>query len=298
MKNLYSKSETKIGYSFFLPAFIVLCIFLLWPCLQLLILSFTKTNMLRPDQAGKFIGLRNYINLYKNAEFWTAGYRSLVFTAIATVVSIVLSYLIASLVNFDFRGKSLVYAGLFLPWVISDVITAFIFRWSYDMTYGIVNYLLSETLHILSGPIPWLGRMDTAMPAVIIANVWRLMPFSTMVIIAALKQVPAGLLEAARMDGASNFRVHTKVIIPSIKAPLAVLYILRIGALFRSFDIIWLLTKGGPGNATNVLPIYYYRTAFEGMSLGSGAAIAVHILLFVIVCYYIIFRLFGKEAFS
>ncbi len=292
------KSETKLGLAFFLPAFIVLGIFLLWPCLQVIILSFTKTNLLQPDRAGRFIALQNYRWLYQDTGFWIACYRSLVFTFFSTVLSIFLSYCIAALVNFDFRGKSIVYAGLFLPWVISDVITAFVFRWNYDMTYGIFNYLLVNILHLLPEPISWLGSPDTALGAVIFASVWRFMPFSTLVILAALKQVSEELTEAARLDGVSTWGLHTKIIIPSIKAPLVVLFTLRVGALFRSFDLVWLLTKGGPGDATNVLPILYYRTAFQGMDLGLATAVAVHIFLFVGLIYFIIYKAFGKEAFS
>lgn len=290
--------EFRLGLLFFLPAFSLLCLLLLWPCLQVLGLSFTRTNLLRPDRAGTFVGISNYFWLYTHAEFWISVARSLVLTFSTTIVSITLSYVVAALLMREFRAKSVLYAALFLPWVISDVITAFIFRWNYDMTFGIVNYVLVDLLHVLRAPISWLGTSETAMPAVVVALVWRFMPFSTLVLLAAMKQIPESLFDAARIDGASLLALHTRVIIPAIKAPLVILTTLRIGALFRSFDLTWLLTKGGPGDATNVLPIYYYRMAFEGMDIGKGAAIAVHIFIFVFAVYYLIYRLFGKEAFS
>lgn len=293
-----SRSEAKMGLYFFLPAFIVLCVFLLWPCLQVVLFSFTKMNLLQPDQMGRIVGFRNYLSLYQNSDFWISGYRSLIFTVASTLISILLSYLIASFVNFEFKGKSLVYVGLFLPWVISDVVTAFVFRWNFDMNFGIINYILVDLLHLLHEPVSWLGSPHTALPAVIFATIWRFMPFSTLVIIAALKQVSGDLTEAAKLDGASLWKMHTHVIIPAIKAPLVVLFILRVGALFRSFDLIWLLTKGGPGDATNVLPILYYRTAFQGMDLGMATTVAVHIFLFVLIIYLGIFKLFGREAFT
>ena len=292
------RTEIRLGLLFFLPAFVLLCGLLLWPCLQIIWLSFTKTNLLRPDRTGVFTGIDNYLWLYRHSEFWISVSRSLVLTVFTTVVSIGLSYMIAVLLNRDFRGRPLIYVALFLPWVISDVITAFIFRWNYDMTYGIVNYVLVDTLHILSTPVSWLGTSETAMPAVVVALVWRFMPFSTLVILAAMKQVPDALIDAARIDGTSPLALHTRVIIPSIKAPLVILTTLRIGAIFRSFDLTWLLTKGGPGDATDILPIYYYRMAFEGMEVGKGAAVAVHIFAFVFLVYYMIYCFFGKEAFS
>jgi multiple sugar transport system permease protein len=247
---------------------------------------------------GQFAGLANYAWLYEQEAFWVSLFRSLVLTFSSTVASISLSYCIACLIDFEFKGKSIVYAALFLPWVISDVVTAFVFRWNYDMTYGVVNYVLVDLLHLLRAPVSWLGTHYTAMPALIVATVWRFLPFSTLVIIAALKQVPATLIDAARIDGASTVKMHTRVIIPVIKAPLIILLTLRIGALFRSFDLTWLLTKGGPGDATDILPILYYRTAFEGMDMGKGAAVAVHIFLLVYLIYFVLYSLFGKEAFS
>jgi multiple sugar transport system permease protein len=288
----------RLGLIFFLPAFLLLCALLLWPCLQVVWLSFTKTSLLRPERTGAFAGIGNYLWLYAHAEFWIAVTRSVVLTVSTTVVSIALSYVIAVFLNRDFAGKPIVYVALFLPWAISDVITAFIFRWNYDMAYGITNYVLVDVLHVLSAPVSWLGTAGTAMPAVIVALVWRFMPFSTLVILAALKQVPDVLIDAARIDGTSLLSLHTRVIIPSMKAPLVILTTLRIGAIFRSFDLTWLLTRGGPGDATNILPIFYYRMAFEGMEVGKGAAVAVHIFAFVFLVYYVIYCFFGKDAFS
>jgi hypothetical protein len=112
------------------------------------------------------------------------------------------------------------------------------------------------------------------------------------------EEVPLEITESAKVDGALPIRTHLSIIIPYLKAPLAILLTLRIGALFRSFDITWLLTKGGPGYATTTLPIQYYKTAFEAMDVGKGSAVAVHILLFVFLVYFIIYKMFGKDAFS
>lgn len=287
-----------VAYGIFIPTFFLLFCFLVWPTLQVILLSFTNSSLLRPEKGDVFNWGQNYVSLLTDSEFIGILIRSLVYTFSATAISLVLSYLTAVLVNFDFRGKGIAIALIFLPWVVSDVVVSFVFKWSYDMMYGIFNYLFYDLLHILSAPITWLGDRNTALLAVIIANVWKLLPFSTLSIIAALKQVPLELIESAKIDGASSIKTHTGVIIPYLKAPLAILLTLRIGALFRSFDITWLLTKGGPGNATTTLPIQYYKTAFEAMDVGKASAVAVHILLFVFAVYFIIYKWFGKEAFE
>ena len=281
----------------FLPALILLALFLIWPTFKVFYTSFTDSNLLRPERSGTFIGLENYARLYSDSEFIKTLGRSVIFTLLATALSLIISYLIAVLIDIDFFGKGLISALIFLPWVISDVVTSFIFRWNYDMMYGIINYFLFDIFHIIPEPIAWLGNNNTAMIAVIIANVWRLLPFSTLTIIAALKQVPTELIDSGRVDGVSWLRMHLKIIIPYLKAPLTILLTLRIGALFRSFDIIWLLTKGGPGYETTTLPIFYYKTAFEAMNIGRGAAIAVHIFIFVFLIYLLIYKSFGKDAF-
>ncbi|MEG1844371.1 MAG: sugar ABC transporter permease [Clostridia bacterium] len=286
------------AYALFIPTFCLLCLFLVWPTLNVLLISLTKSNLLRPEKGSVFNWGRNFVALFSDREFCFTVLRSLFYTFSATAVSLLLSYFTAVLVHREFRGKGLAIALLFLPWVVSDVVTSFVFKWSYDTMYGIFNYLLCDVLHVLKEPIAWLGNQHTAFPAVIVANIWKLLPFSTLSIIAALKQVPLEITESARVDGASAVRTHVSIIIPYLKAPLAILLTLRIGALFRSFDITWLLTKGGPGYATTTLPIQYYKTAFEAMDVGKGSAVAVVILLFVFLVYFGIYKSFGKDAFS
>lgn len=287
-----------VAYGLFIPTFILLCLFLVWPTVNVIMLSFTKSNLLRPEKGSVFNWGQNFVTLLKDREFCYTIIRSLVYTFSATAISLVLSYLTAVLVNHEFGGKGVVIALLFLPWVVSDVVTSFVFKWSYDTMYGIINYLLFDVMHILKSPIAWLGNQHTALPAVIVANIWKLLPFSTLNIIAALKQVPTEITESAKVDGATPIRTHLSIIIPYLKAPLAILLTLRIGALFRSFDITWLLTKGGPGYATTTLPIQYYKTAFEAMDVGKGSAVAVFILAFVFLVYFVIYKSFGKDAFS
>ena len=292
------QKDARFAYLVFSPAFALLIAFLIWPTLRVFLLSFTDSNLLRPKANKQFNWFKNYLWLFSNKEFLLTMFRSTIFTISATIISLVISYLIAVLIHVEFIGKGLVTALLFLPWVISDVVTAFVFKWNYDLMYGIINYFLFDLLHILSEPIAWLGNRYSSFPSVIIANIWRLLPFSTLTIIAALQQVPQEIIDSAKVDGSGPIRMHLKIIIPYLKAPLTILLTLRIGALFRSFDIIWLLTKGGPGYSTTTLPVMYYKTAFEAMDIGQGAAIAVHIFLFVFLVYLFIYRTLGKDAFN
>lgn len=288
------QKKALFGFLLLLPALILLGFLFINPLIDLVRTSLTNRNLLKP-KSGKFIGLENYSWLFGDENFWSALNKSLIYTACVTLLSIGISLFVAQLMNFEFFGKRVYFALILLPWVTSYMASAFIFTLLYDYSYGVFNFFLSDLMHISSRQ-NWLGDLNTVMGSVITVAVWHFLPFSILVLTNAMKQVPADLYESARIDGASGGRLFWNITLPSIKPSLITLLIVRIAAVFKSFDSIFLLTRGGPGNATKTLPLYYYEVSFNSYRVGKGAAIGVVLILIVLLIYFVVIKLFGEDA--
>lgn len=288
------KKNNAWGYGLILPALLVLAMLFVRPAIDLVTTSLTNQNLLRPDRL-QFIGLRNYIQMFQNPDFWNAFSNSMVFTVSVTAFSIVISILIAVLMNHEFFLKRFLFALLLLPWVTSFMSSAFAFTLMYDYAYGVINYLISDVLHIAKAQ-NWLGQLNTAMAAVVIVSIWHFLPFSILVLSNALKQIPEELIESACIDGANGLHIFWSIKLPLMKPALITLLIVRFAAAFKMFDSIFLLTKGGPGDATTTLPLWYYNMGFQAFRSGMGAAIGVTLIIIVLAIYFIVIKMFGEDA--
>ena len=276
------KKDAIFGWGLLTPALLILALLFIRPMAELVLTSLTNKNLLRPDRLD-FVGLQNYIQMFQNRDFQNALGRSAVFTVSVTLFSILISMLIAVLMNIDFPLKRVLFALLLLPWVTSFMSSAFAFTLMYDYSYGVFNYLLKDVFRLAKGQ-NWLGQLNTAMPAVILVSVWHFLPFSILVLSNALKQVPDELVESARIDGANGVQVFFSVKAPLMKSAL-------IPLLF-----LFLLTKGGPGDATVTLPLWYYQMGFQAFRLGTGAAAGVVLVILELVVYFVLIKLFGEDA--
>lgn len=297
MKFLSLKKRQKdmlFGFALLVPAMIILGLLFVGPICNLIQTSLTNKNLLKP-KSGKFVGLENYLWMFGELDFWEALGRSGVFTLGVTLMSIAVGMVIALLMNFTFFGRRACFALILLPWVTSYMASAFTFTLLYDYSYGVINYLFTDVLHLFARK-NWLGDLNTVMGAVIVTSVWHFLPFTILVLTNALKQVPADLYESARIDGAGSFRLFRSITLPMIKPSLVTLLVVRIAAAFKTFDSIYLLTKGGPGNATTTLPLYYYTVSFGSYRVGKGSAIGVVLILIVLLIYFVLIKLFGEDA--
>jgi multiple sugar transport system permease protein len=288
------RREAIFGWGILFPAMVILAILFIKPLLDLLTTSLTNQNLLRPDRL-EFVGLGNYIQMFKNRDFWDSLKQSVIFTSSVTVCSIVISMLVALLMDMEFLLKRFLFALLLLPWVTSFMSSAFAFTLMYDYSYGVFNYIMSDVLHIAEAQ-NWLGQLNTAMFSVIVVSTWHFLPFSILVLSNALKQVPLELIESANMDGASGIQKFFFIKMPLMKSAIITLVIVRIAAAFKMFDSIFLLTKGGPGDATTTLPLWYYQMGFQAFRSGMGAAIGVVLVILVLIVYFILIKLFGEDA--
>jgi multiple sugar transport system permease protein len=223
-------------------------------------------------------GLSNYAALLENAEFWLTLRRSVVFAGGSVAIQLVAGTAVALLVNRSFRGSTLVRAIVMLPYLIPTAVLGFIALWMGNSQFGIINQALVSA-GLIAEKFPWFGNRDTAMAAVILTSSWKFTMFVTIMVLARLQSIPDGLYEAAEVMGATRYERFRDITLPNLKGVIFIVVLLRGVWMFNKFDIIYVLTRGGPRDATTTAPIYAYKVAFNQLSLGRAAAIST--LLFV-----------------
>lgn len=256
-------------YLFIGLAVLYLLLFAVLPLLKGLDLSFTNTRLLNPT-AGRYIGVDNYDHLLGSGAFFKSVVTTLIYTAFTVVLSLALGTVSAFVINRYFPGRTLARAVMVMPWAVPTVAVALVFRWIYNDSTGVANDA-SSALGL--GEHGWLTDPAFGMPSVVIATVWKVTPFVMLVVLAALQSVPEDLYEATRIDGADSYSTFKLVVLPFLLPTLRVVALLMTIWSFRRFEIIWLLTGGGPVDATNTIVIDVYREAFNNSQLGLAAAV-------------------------
>jgi len=229
-----------------------------------------------------FVGLKNYITLFTNPKFLASLWRSFQYTILSVVFQTLIGLGIALLFARPFRGKVFARTVVFLPYLIPTAVVGLIFSWLLSTQYGVVNQLLRQ-IGLIRFPITFFDGLKSAMYAVIGAGSWKFGMFCTLMFIARLQAIPKSLYETAQISGAGAFRCFLDVTLPHLKSTILLIALLRGILMFNKFDMIWILTKGGPLRVTETLPIFSYRLAFEERSFGLAAAASVVILLILII---------------
>jgi multiple sugar transport system permease protein len=237
--------------------------------------SFTNSSAYNAD--AQFVGLANYVAIFENPSARSALIFTIVFAVVSTLLEIVIGFALALLLNARFRLRSLARAVVLLPWAIPAIVSALGFRFIFSDSSG----LIPEALSYIGIHIDWLTDPFAAQTAVILANVWRSVPFIAFVVLAGLQGVPEELYEAARVDGAGWFRVHLQIVLPLVMPLLITMGVFMVIFQIGTFDTILGMTGGGPGSATQVIPYLAYQDAFIGLNYGRSSALAM--LLFLIV---------------
>lgn len=268
------------GYFLIIPILVWISVTLFYPLLRAIYTSFLNIEFL--GETGRFIGWDNYARLLGDKEFRLSFVRTLVWSGANVLLQIALAFFAALVLDLEFRGQKFIRNWILLPWVIPVVVLAMIFRWMLDPTLGVVNYVLQNT-NAVSSPVPFLGSVDWVMITTIFVNSWRWFPFYAVMILASLQIIPAQLYEAAKIDGASPFQQFCYITLPHIMPVLVpVILICSLWAV-NVFDMIWLLTRGGPGNATQTFPIFIYQKGFQEYRLSQAATAAVFMFIFLLV---------------
>ena len=258
-------------YLFAAPVVLYLLLFQGYPLWHELKLSFTQTSLLTPTTSN-FIGLRNYAELAARPDFWHVIWVTVLYTLVCVVFAITLGLGTALLLNRPFIGRGLARALVTIPWAAPPVAIATIFAWMLNAQYGILNHWM-KVFGLEIGYESWLDNPRLALPAILVTTIWQIFPFASVVILAALQGVSEEVREAAQIDGADRLSVFRVAAWPTIRPTVTLLALFVTIWSLRRFDLIWVMTQGGPIGATKTLVIELYTRAFVSRELGEAAAI-------------------------
>jgi multiple sugar transport system permease protein/N,N'-diacetylchitobiose transport system permease protein len=281
-----------VAAAFIAPAALVVLLVVVVPLARAAWMSLFDISLVRPGDEP-FVGLGNYIGQLTSGDFWAAVGRALWFTVISTALELGLGLALALLMDQPLRFRWLLRTLVILPWALPTIVNALMWRWIDNAEYGALNALLTQ-LGILHSYQVWLSDSDLAMWMVILADVWKMTPMVAILLLAALQSVSPELVEAAKVDGATTFQALRHVLIPLIVPVILIVLVLRTMEAFKVFDIVWIMTGGGPANATQTIAIYAYQTAYQGYDFGRGAALGYLIALAIMVLAAIYLRLLGR----
>ena len=236
-----------------------------------------------------FVGLKNYLEIFgKDARFWNALWVTVKFTSVSVVLQLVLGLAIAVYLHRDFRGRGLVRTVMLLPMVSTPAAVALIWVIMFNPSLGILNYFLAC---LGLKPLLWLGHPQTALSSLILMDTWKWTPFMVLILHAGLQSLPLTPFEAARIDGASRWQTFRYVTLPLLRPSIAVSLIFRTMDSLKTFDTIYVMTEGGPNNATEILNIYTFQTGFKYFHIGYASALAVILVLFVFAVNLLLIKL-------
>jgi len=263
-----------IPYIFVIPPFLFVAIFIAYPLGYSFFLSFSQYNYIY-DQVPKLIGLSQYINLFKaDNRFLTALFNTLVFGGVYFFSVMFFSLVIAFILNELTRGKFFFQLSTYLPIIVPLSLAGVIFVWILDPTFGIFNFLLKKLGFSQLSTINWLGNYDTALYALVVIKLWKFMGFTVVIFLAGLQSIPSSLSDAAKVDGANFFQEKLYVILPNLKEYTLIAALYSIIQAIKIFELPYVATGGGPGNATLTLYLYAWRVAFGYFKMGKASAIA------------------------
>lgn len=274
-----NKQRIRVGYLFLIPTLVVFLVLIAYPVCSTIYLSFCNYRTQTITQGATFNGVANYIKMFQDQEMWTSLLFTVKFTIISVILETILGMACALIMNRNFRGSKLVCAMILVPWCIPTVVSGLMWSYMYAESFGIINYLLS-VMHVIQDPIKWLTDGNWAFVAVIISDVWKTVPYMSLLLLSALKTISNDYIEAAAVDGAGKPRIFFSIVLPNIRPVMMVAIMFRTIQSFRVYDLIKVLTNGGPQGSTKSLTMYAMEQYFNYGNMGYGAALAV--LTFVI----------------
>jgi multiple sugar transport system permease protein len=288
-----------LPYAFILPVLLVVLVVLVYPLVRGVYLSFTHYNLLTnllTSEKPVWIGLKNYANLLSDVIFSLSLRTTVLWTLTVVSGQYVIGFVLALLLNTRFRGRGLFRSLILVPWIVPSIAAALAWIWIYDQHHGVLNVMLRQLGMLRGENIAWLGSSTwLALIAVCVAGIWKGVPFMTIVLLAGMQSIPVELYEASRIDGARLRQVVRYIIIPHLKTISAITILLSTIWTFNHFDLVYIMTKGGPAHATHILSIHTYLTAFSEFEMGYAAAIAGVLLVIMIAIMALYFWVAHRE---
>jgi len=276
-----------LGTALIAPTVLIFCAVILYPLVSAIYLSLF--SIFTPTLEGNWVGVDNYAALLASGRFWNALANTLIWTIGTLILQIVCGVGVALLLNQSIVFRSLARSLVLFPYFLSTVVAVLVWRWLFNDLYGILNHLMLAA-GLIDMPVNWLGAMPNAMISIIVVGAWKYFPFVVIAVLARLQTIPDPLYEAARIDGAGPIARFFDVTLPQLREVLIVIILLRAIWDFKEFDLIWLMTGGGPINSTQTLPLVVYQEAFGLNQMGMAAAYAVTMMVVMLAFMLIYLR--------
>lgn len=282
-----------VGYGFVAPAFIIIAVMILYPIIKSMMMSVTEWYMLSGKTGHPFVGFNNFRDVLYAGNAEKMGIMTVLYTVIGVLGKMSVGLGVALLLNGKFKGRTILRGIVVIPWAIPAVVVATVFLIALDPVFGIINNFLIS-LGIIDKGILFLSVPRLAIATVILIAVWRYFPFVTLMLLAGLQGIPKELYEVASIDGAGNIRKFIHITWPLLQPVWSIVLILQIMWTIREFDLVYLVTQGGPGSATQVIGVDIYLNAFRFLKMGTAAAESAFLTLISLVFGFLYFRAVRK----
>jgi ABC-type sugar transport system permease subunit len=289
------RRERLLSWAMITPAFIIVLTLIFIPVVRAGWMSLHIIDLKQPHLGTPFVGLGNYFDIFQDARFWASVGRTVYFMVVSISIEVVIGVAVAMLLNQQFRGRGFLRALILVPWALPITIDAIMWKWIYNPNYGALNSLLWQ-LGIIDSYKTWLSTPMTALNMVILADVWKVTPLVILLVLAALQTIPPHLYEAAVVDGAGRWYSFWHITLPLLRPTLAIVLVIRTMDAFKVFDIIYIMTRGGPSDGTKVIAYYSYLEAFSYLRFGRGAALAVFMTLAIGAMAVVYIKLISHET--
>jgi len=281
------------AFPFLFPSLLFVLVFSLYPIFESFRLSFYRLILTLPWLGQKFVGLENYGDLLTDPVALNSLMTTMIFVAVTAVSEVMLGLGMALILNESFRGRGLLRAIVLIPWAIPTVVSSQMWRFIFNDRYGLFNFLLfGEKTSLYLAP---LADPQLALMAIMTADIWKTSSFAALIILAGLQIIPDELYEAASIDGATAWQKFRHITLPLVKPALLLALLFRTIDAFRVFDLVFVMTQGGPADTTNVLQFYGYKKSFAEGMIGYGSAISVGVFLFSLMLSLVYIRLIGAR---
>ncbi len=280
--------ESRLAWAFVLPALGTIVLIALFPLLRTVWESFHVHDLRMPWRGQPFVWFANYLEVATDGRFWEAMAHTMAFTVASVALELVLGLVLALALNKAYRGRGLVRAAVLLPWAIPTVVSALLWRFMFESEAGIANAMLMG-VGLMNEPFVWFIHSTAAWIPIVLADVWKTTPFVALLLLAGLQNIDESLYEAARIDGANPWRQFVHVTLPLLKPAILIALIFRTMDAFRVFDLIYVLTGGGPGTSTEPIALYTFNSLLQNLRFGYGSALSVIVFLvtFGLAVFYI-----------
>ncbi len=295
MKTIRWRRETTTAYLFMLPGLLFFATFMIYPLIKAFQISLYHWSIM-PGRPSEFVALANYMRAFEDPTFWVALRNTVLYTVVTVPGQMILAILVALLLNHVRCGRVFFRTVYYLPVITSWVIVSLLFKHLFQSPGGLINYLLSDVLHLIATPIPWLRNASTAMVPIMGLGIWKGIGWSMVIFLAALQTIPVELYEAAAIDGASRWQSFWRLTLPLIRPTVVFVLVMLVIGGFNVFISVYLITAGGPMKQTEVILSYMYHQAFDFLDFGYGAALSYMLAALILVLSFLQIRFLRRPV--